>query len=174
MSQTSTQLYVARLEQLKPSDLWTLRAHAGQPLDASLDGFDLFTGLWWPLRQRSAQAPRREIAWLVAKLYATAPLPYEPGRTFADQLSSCAPLGPQGQTRLVEAFDRLLLISLDGIEAPLGRMLKLLSFRARTLDWAQLIDDLSAWERTSIREQWVDQFLARSDGGPKKGEQNVD
>jgi hypothetical protein len=74
----------------------------------------------------------------------------------------------------VEAFDRLLLISLDGIEAPLGRMLKLLSFRARTLDWAQLIDDLSAWERTSIREQWVDQFLARSNGGPKKGEQNVD
>jgi hypothetical protein len=49
MSQTAE--YVRRLSNLQEGQRSQLRRVAGQPLDATLQGFDLFTGLWWPLRE---------------------------------------------------------------------------------------------------------------------------
>lgn len=67
MSQTIA--YIKRLEALQEGERARLRSLAGQRLDGSLAGFDFFTGLWWPLRQASPVAPRREPSWLVAKLF---------------------------------------------------------------------------------------------------------
>ena len=50
---TSTEQYIVNLTQLKEGSLGLLRTHAGRRLDHSLEAFDLFTGLWWPLRQKS-------------------------------------------------------------------------------------------------------------------------
>lgn len=65
----STAHFVKRLKDLKEGERSRLRSLAGRPLDARLDGFDLFTGLWWPLRATNKAAPRRETSWLVAKLF---------------------------------------------------------------------------------------------------------
>lgn len=69
MSQTAA--FIARLtNDLKfgPGERARLRVLAGSGLDESIGGFDLFTGLWWPLRQKNTASPRREIAWLISKL----------------------------------------------------------------------------------------------------------
>ena len=83
---TATEQYVEVLTRLKSGELGLLRTHAGQGLDESVEGFDLFAGLWWPLRAQTQRAPRREVAWLVAKLYAFQPLEHSPGETLARQL----------------------------------------------------------------------------------------
>ena len=93
---TATESYIAVLTSLKAGDLGLLRKHAGQGLDETVDGFDLFAGLWWPLRQRNQRAPRREVAWLVAKLYAFCPIPESPGETLARRPSQHTPLGGGG------------------------------------------------------------------------------
>jgi len=64
---SQTLAYINRLEDLQEGERSRLRRLAGMPLDAALPGFDLFTGLWWPLRQASPVAPRRETSWLVGE-----------------------------------------------------------------------------------------------------------
>jgi CRISPR type I-E-associated protein CasB/Cse2 len=73
---SQTVAYIKRLEDLQEGERSRLRRLAGQPLDATVAGFDLFTGLWWPLRAKNEAAPRREISWLVAKLYGSFPVPH--------------------------------------------------------------------------------------------------
>lgn len=101
---TAAEQFIDALTGLKAGDLGRLRALAGQPLDASVDAFDLFAGLWWPLRQRSARAPRRTVAWLVAKLYAFAPVPHAPGVSFATAFSRSASWNERPDAR----FDSIL------------------------------------------------------------------
>ena len=47
---TATEQFIGVLTDLKTGELGLLRVHAGQGLDESVVGFDLFSGLWWPLR----------------------------------------------------------------------------------------------------------------------------
>jgi hypothetical protein len=100
VSQTAE--YIRRLEALQGGERLRLRSLAGQPLHSRLDGFDLFTGLWWPLRQRSPVTPRRETSWLIAKLYGTfadavphvLPEGSKQGPTLPAVLGSCEPPRP--------------------------------------------------------------------------------
>jgi len=96
---SQTEVFIERLKDLKEGERSRLRRLAGQPLDATLRGFDLFTGLWWPLRQASPAAPRREPSWLVAKLYGAFPVPDIRGNgrdrpTLARILGLCEPPCP--------------------------------------------------------------------------------
>ena len=59
MNQTA--LYIAKLESLKTGDLGLLGVDLGKGLDESIQGFDLFSGLWWPLRKKNPQVPRRKV-----------------------------------------------------------------------------------------------------------------
>ena len=86
---TATEQYIQVLTRLKSGELGLLRQHAGRGLDESVEGFDLFAGLWWPLRAQNQRAPRRAVAWLVAKLYAFRPVEHSPGETLAYQLGRC-------------------------------------------------------------------------------------
>lgn len=88
---TATQQFIGTLQSLKPGDLGRLRKLAGLPLDESVAGFDLFAGLWWPLREKTQRAPRREVAWLVAKLYAFCPMPQVDGMTLPVRLRRVRP-----------------------------------------------------------------------------------
>uniref|UniRef100_A0A7V4LDT8 Type I-E CRISPR-associated protein Cse2/CasB n=1 Tax=Desulfobacca acetoxidans TaxID=60893 RepID=A0A7V4LDT8_9BACT len=155
---TATEEYIAKLAQMKPGELGLLRTHAGQGLDESVDGFDLFTGLWWPLRQKNERAPRREVAWLIAKLYACRPIPHSPGETLARQLSQCQP--HKEKERFTQRFDRMLAKPLGKLEPHLRWALDLLAAKNLKLDWVKLTDDLSIWERESKRLEWAKQFLA--------------
>jgi CRISPR type I-E-associated protein CasB/Cse2 len=155
-----TEQYIATLARLKVGDLGLLRAVADAPLDASLTGFDLFTGLWWPLRQRYVNAPRRDVAWLVAKLYAFAPTPHERGRYLAGRFAQSAPRHPeQAAKRASQVFDGVLESGLTDIEPRLQSVIGVVARARLTLDWVQLTDDLSRWEDSSVRQRWADQYL---------------
>lgn len=156
---SATEEYIARLAELKPGTLSLLRAHAGQRLDESVDGFDLFAGLWWPLRQQSKRAPRRAVAWLVAKLYACRPIQHEPGAELAWQLGRCRPPDERARTAHQQRFDRMLNLPLSRLEPPLRWALNRISACNLNLDWVRLTDDLSIWERESTRLRWAKQFV---------------
>ena len=156
---TPTEQFIHVLSELKAGDLGLLRTHAVQGLDETVDGFDLFAGLWWPLRQRNERAPRREVAWLIAKLHAFCPIPHSPGKTLARQLRLCQPNKDPARNRFRQRFDQMLVLPLDRIEPALQWALDLVASRNRELDWVRLTDDLSIWERESTRLKWTEQFI---------------
>jgi CRISPR type I-E-associated protein CasB/Cse2 len=156
---SATEQYIDVLTSLKTGDLGLLRTHACQGLDESVGGFDLFTGLWWPLRQRNERAPRREVAWLIAKLYAFRPIPHSQGDYLARQLRRCQPNEEQARKRYQKRFDRMLILPVGHIEPALQWALDSVASNSPRLDWVKLTDDLSIWERESIRLKWAEQFL---------------
>ena len=160
---TATESYIAVLTSLKPGELGLLRKHAGQGLDETVDGFDLFAGLWWPLRQRNQRAPRREVAWLVAKLYAFRPIPQSPGETLVRQLRSCRPNEARERERFEQRFDRVLTLPVKKIEPGLRWALDSIASGGCKLDWVRLTDDLSIWHRESTRLKWAEDYLLSDD-----------
>jgi hypothetical protein len=159
MSPTPTEQYIGVLTQLKRGDLGLLRTHAGQRLDESVDGFDLFAGLWWPLQNNNPRAPRRQVAWLIAQLYAFSPIPQSRGNTLARQLGQCQP-GEEGKLkRFQQKFDGMLLLPLDRVEPALQWAIMVINSSDKRLDWVRLTDDLSIWERESTRLRWAEQFM---------------
>lgn len=156
---TPAELYIENLMQLKPGDLGLLRSHAYNDLDESIDGFDLFTGLWWPLRKKNQAAPRRKVAWLIAKLYAFRPLLHSPGETLAYQLGRCRPKGTNEKEQFQKIFDEMLTLPLDQLEPALRYSLDLLASKQLKLDWVRLTNDLSIWEKENTRLKWAKDFL---------------
>lgn len=165
---TPTEEYVEVLTHLKPGELGLLRQHAGQGLDRSVDGFDLFAGLWWPLRAKNQRAPRRGVAWLTAKLYAFRPIEHSPGATLACQLGRCVPYKNTEKERFHKWFDRMLSLPIEKIEPALQWALGRIASENLKLDWVKLTDDLSIWERETTRLKWAEEFLK-----PSKEERNV-
>jgi len=161
---TATEQYITVLSNLKSGELGLLTLVAGQGLDETVDGFDLFTGLWWPLRAKSAGAPRREVAWLIAKLYAFRPIENAPGEMLACQLGRCHDKNTEKE-RFAQRFDRILVLPLDKIEPAMRWALDLIASKNMKLDWVRLTDDLSIWERESTRLTWAEQFLNTNKGG---------
>ncbi|MCY2952890.1 MAG: type I-E CRISPR-associated protein Cse2/CasB [Planctomycetota bacterium] len=159
MTPTATGQFIQTLEGLKPGDLGQLRKHAGLALDESVDGFDLFAGLWWPLREKNQKAPRREVAWLIAKLYAFCPMPQSGGATLASQLGSLKGTDERAAKRRQQKFDELLSLPLSQIEPALHWALMLIAENGKVLDWVRLTDELSIWEREEIRLKWAKQYL---------------
>ena len=160
MSSNSTEQFIHVLAGLKTGDLGLLRSHAMQGLDESVDAFDLFSGLWWPLReQKGGPPPRREVAWLIAKLYAFCPLPQSPGDTLARQLRRTQPNDGRARARFRKKFDEMLLSPLDSIEPALRWALDWVASGGRNLDWVRLTNDLSKWARETTRVLWAEQFL---------------
>ncbi len=66
--------FVLAAAALSHGDWAVLASAAGREMHESPPAFDLFSGLWWPLRRApGVTPPAREVAWLVLKLMATAP-----------------------------------------------------------------------------------------------------
>ena len=157
----STKEYICTLTRLKPGELGLLRTHTGQGIDKSSQAFDLFAGLWWPLRQKNQRAPRREVAWLIAKLYAFCPLPQSDDDTLALQLANCQPRASPEKDSFQQRFDRMLMQPLVNMEETLRWALDQVAASGKGLDWVKLTDDLSIWEREDIRLKWANEFLGR-------------
>ena len=166
--------FIQHLEKLKDGERSRLRRLAGRPLDDSLPGFDLFTGLWWPLREKSPAAPRRETSWLVAKLWGAFPIPHlrEAAACLPALLGRCEPRDEHGRARFRDRFDALLLSRLSALEPCLRWALSVVADAvaagtARGVDWADLLDDLSNWDRgegnghgRDVGEIWTEKYLA--------------
>lgn len=161
-----------------PGERARIRALAGRGLDESTAGFDLFAGLWWPLREKNAAAPRREIAWLVTKLYAAFPIRHERCER-GGPTALAVMLGREerrlskldGRQRFRQRFDSLLCTPLGGLEPHLRWALGVVreAGRAKGIDWIQLTDDLSIWDRgekhrlgRDIRDIWAEQYLGHT------------
>jgi hypothetical protein len=174
MSQTVA--FIKRLEALQEGERSRLRRLAGQPLDKTLDGFDLFTGLWWPLRQQSPVAPRRDTSWLIAKLFGSFSIPHVrpeqgSGPTLPAILGCLEPGDDYNRPRFRRRFDALLCSPLPGVEPHLRWALDVIANaviakKASGLDWVELLDDLSIWDRgeehrrdRDIRDIWAEQYL---------------
>lgn len=178
---------IQRLEGLQEGERSRLRRLTGQPLDKTLQGFDLFTGLWWPLRQQSPIAPRRETSWLIVKLYGafSSAVPYfvptgeKHGPLLAAVLGVCEPYDPpdcRAQKRFRARFDALLCSPLPTLEPHLrwamGAVARAIAGRVphaksvQGIDWEFLLDDLSIWDRgeqhrlhRDIRDIWAEAYL---------------
>jgi len=178
MSQTAE--YIKRLSDLQEGQRSFLRRLAGKPLDATLQGFDLFTSLWWPLRQKSPAAPRREPSWLVAKLYCSFSIPHiQSPEQLPSVLGRCEPYDPpdfKARKRFRDRFDALLCSSLSSLEPHLRWALREIEKvivghapherEVRGIDWVQLLDDLSIWDRgeehrrkRDVRDIWAEDYL---------------
>jgi CRISPR type I-E-associated protein CasB/Cse2 len=157
-----TEKYVEALTHLKPGELGLLREHAGRGINQSVEGFDLFAGLWWPLRAKNQRAPRRTVAWLIAKLYAFRPVEHSPGQTFACQLGRCRHGNDPENDSVAQRFDRMLTLPIDKIEPALQWALDSIASEGLKLDWVKLTDDLSVWERETTRLNWAEEFLKSS------------
>ena len=129
---TQTEKFIRQLEALKEGERSRLRRLAGKPLDETLQGFDLFTGLWWPLRAKSPRAPRRETSWLATKLYGAVQIPHvRPADPFARPtlprvLGQCEPREEYGRPRFRARFDALLCSQLSALEPHLRWALSVL------------------------------------------------
>lgn len=158
----STIAFIHSLGALKDGDLGILRQHRGSRLDESLPGFDLFSGLWWPLRSISPKAPRREVAWLIAKLFAEFRFQQLDGETLPLLMGRvCRKLEKEKELpRMLARFDQLLTLEVSHLEPALAQVLAILKNRHHPcLDWVALTDDLSAWEQEAKREQWTNTFM---------------
>lgn len=156
---TPTEKYIQKLTDLKSGDLGILRGHAHRGLDEAVEGFDLFAGIWWPLRQKNQSAPRREVAWLIAKLYASFSCLQPPGKPLALQLGRYRPNKDPAGKRYQQKFDRMLSLPVSKIEPELRWALGRISENSRALDWVGLTNDLAFWEHETKRIEWAEQFL---------------
>lgn len=156
---SATKAYIDVLMDLKAGDLGLLRTHAGKGLDETVDGFDLFAGIWWPLRQKSERAPKRGVAWLIAKLYAYHPIPHSECETLAGQLRRCQPREERAGDRFRQKFDRLLAQPIETIETDLQWAIDSVASNGLSIDWVKLTDDLSAWDKEKTRINWAKDYL---------------
>jgi len=181
---TATEDFINTLTRLKEGDLGLLRTHAGQGLDESVNGFDIFTGLWWPLRKDNVRTPERQSAWLVTKLYGAFPV-----ADVRDQGVELAKLIGRLEKRLREEsqrqrfrarFDAILQTPLAKLEPHLSWALSgireaVAEGHTRGLDWVRLLDDLRLWVRgpdvqdreptrrnRNVRYIWAEQYYLES------------
>ena len=156
---TATEQFIASLTRLKAGELGLLRTHAGKTLDETVNGFDLFAGVWWPLRQKSQRAPRRKVAWLIAKFYASYPVSQSSGETLARQLQRYTPNDDRERKRFAQRLDRMLVLTTEEIEPALQWAIGIIASNNGKLDWVKLTDDLSVWERETTRLKWATEYL---------------
>lgn len=174
---TQSEEFIRRLEALREGDRSRLRQLGGTGLEETLQGFDLFTGLWWPLRGQSPAAPGREASWLVAKLFGAFQLrqvrSQDPnaGATLAYVLGRCEPTDLLARARFRRRFDVLLQAPLSELEPLLRWGLSVVADalskgKCPGVDWVQLLEDLSIWDRNEahrrsrdIREDWAESYL---------------
>lgn len=156
---TSTEKYIEILTNLKSGDLGLLRTQVHGGLDRSVDSFDLFAGLWWPLRQHNQRAPRRQIAWLIAKLYGYCPIRHVKGAYFAQQMGIAKPSNNRDLLNYRRRFNQILNSPVSQQEFQMQWALSWLQERTGQIDWVKLTDDLSVWERDTTRLRWATEYL---------------
>ena len=151
--------FISNLSTLKSGELSILRTMKNKGLDEGIDGFDLFTGIWWPLREKSKSAPQRETAWLIAKLFACYPIPQEGGANLPLLMSKISRNNDALAKQLAKLNDKIVKCSLRMLEDPLGQALNIIQNKYIGMDWVKLTDTLSKWVYQSERERWIQDFL---------------
>jgi len=154
MHNPMTEEFIRAITDLKTGDLGLIRAMSHKSMDEDMLAFDLFTAIWWPLREKNPRAPKREVAWLIMKLYSAYPIPHQAGAALCSRLREIPGDSPAGKI-----LDYLINLSLDELELPLQDLLRLLKkVNCSSLDWVKLTDDLSGWDFDSVRAGWISDY----------------
>jgi len=129
-----------------------------------IEAFDLFTGLWWPLR-RGPRVPGREASWLVAKLFPWNPSTVE-GGSLGDVLGQTAPRRREDLLRERRRIDSLLRAQGRPLEACLRQAVCRLNRAGVALDWVQVLQDLTLWDRPwkPTQTKWARDWLQAMKG----------
>ncbi|MDY0319907.1 MAG: type I-E CRISPR-associated protein Cse2/CasB [Candidatus Cloacimonadaceae bacterium] len=154
-----TEKYVVLLSELGNGELSNLRAMRNRGLDDDLLCFDLFTSLWWPLRESSQRAPQRDIAWLIAKLYASYPIPQKTNMCLPRLMGELAKNNKAQSEQLDRLTDTIVNLSTSSLEPTLGMALNLIRKHYQGMDWVHLTDTLSMWRFHRVRERWGEDYL---------------
>jgi len=67
-----SQAFIRATQRLTDTD-WASLASADRSMNKSPEAFDLFSGLYWGLRNKNRPVPSRRVAWLILKLMASVP-----------------------------------------------------------------------------------------------------
>lgn len=176
-----TEQFIYSLSEMKDGEKNRFRLAAGTRPDQSTEAFDLFTGIWWPLRQKYQNAPKRETAWVVCSLFSLFSVPHCEGKTIARQLAQLEPLSEREKNRYRVKVNEILNSTISSIPDRLRWALGLLSAHQKEIDWVRLTNDLSIWEtgdtgsqREKISKIWLREYVESLKTETKKGHKNAD
>jgi CRISPR type I-E-associated protein CasB/Cse2 len=156
-------LFVTALEKLGPDALSLLRRSTGLSLAESVAAFDLFTDIYWPLRERD-RGLSRQACWRVATLYPWHPQPHGTG-DLGLCLAWLVPLGHSDSDRRARdreerRFETLLTADNAALDTALHYAVRRLARREIPIDWRQLLEDLTVWRSPDqmIQNKWATSY----------------
>jgi CRISPR type I-E-associated protein CasB/Cse2 len=166
-----SQFFVDALEHLNPTSLSLLRRSTGQSLAESVPAFDLFTAIFWPLRERY-RGLSRQACWRVATLYSWHPQPFGTD-DLGLGLGRLVPFGYRDvdvreRKRQRRWFEALLTSDGAGLDAVLKHAVGRLARHRIPIDWRQLLEDLTVWRssRHVTQIKWATSYyLVTNQGG---------
>jgi len=159
-TRSAAEQFVDRLGELSESDLKTLRNAAGGRRGDDVRVYDIFTGLFRPLRRKHIMV--RWAYYLVATLY-----PWHPGNGPPANLGAAMRRlrPPSREKDARDRADRRFRRLLDSKGRDLGvRLLECVRMLRREgipVDWPRLIEDLSQWYRGNHKTQysWAEEYF---------------
>lgn len=169
----STRAFVEELcGHVKNGELALLRSQAQRDLATSVLAYDLFTGLWWPLRRNDPRVPERASAWQLIKLYSFIPVAQDPSpsRRLAEHLRRLwkAASDERERARLGRRYDQLFASRHGELEARLREALLMVVNAKRregalpALDWEELLESLRTTEWPQRRNAWMATIVRQS------------
>ena len=141
--------FIRATKRLTDTD-WACLALADRSMDESPEAFDLFSGLYWNLRNRKQSLPSRQVAWLLLKLMASVPARLRIARSDAnwnplDKLKTRQPLPPRDQKKGVLREYPRSFPDIRLLEVQLREILRknIHSRNPETVNWRLLADQIN-------------------------------
>jgi CRISPR type I-E-associated protein CasB/Cse2 len=156
--------FLNRLKELPASDLKLLRENTGGTPGSDVRAFDLFTEIFWELRQKHKQL-NKETCWLVATLYS-----WHSHESHDAQYGSLASVlkrvhqktcrNDESKKTAQNRFIRMLNLPRKELGPPLADVLRLFNRQGLAVYWPRLLDDLSRWNDPdrSVQQCWEQEY----------------
>ena len=156
--------FISQLFVLSAGDKTRLRAMLGRNPCWDVQAGDLFTGIFWPLRQKKLGRLERESCWIVATLFAFNELPggERAGMDIGavtGHVKSWGFRNDHEKKRAERRFKNLLQMDRAQLALPLAVLIRILRKRNVPVDWTRLLTDLTEWnaEGKPVQARWKHQ-----------------
>lgn len=149
--------FVSQLGQLSDSEMSHLRQCAGKPMSETVQGFDLFTSIYWRLDRRRLD---KRWLWLGATMYPWNPLPKGEG-SFGMAWRRIRPGKSEEGNRHDQRMFRIVACGGLDVGPLLFVAIRELRRQGVSVDWTRLITDLHGWSRDggNVQRKWAEDYL---------------